>query len=131
MIKIDQTIIDGKNGDCFRACIASMLELPLKDVIHFSMFGKDWYREFYRYMRYRKYLVKGFERDYNKLSKKCLINGCISAMVPSKNFKGKMHVVLIDERGKVIHDPSPSKQYQDLLIIPLGLFRGFDLIEKE
>ena len=29
MIKVDQEIVDAEDGDCTRACLASILELPI------------------------------------------------------------------------------------------------------
>jgi len=45
MIAIDQQVIhdpeNGKYGDCLRACIASILELPSSDVPHFYEDGNE------------------------------------------------------------------------------------------
>ena len=43
MIKIWQTQFGDGNGNCFQACVASILELTLNEVPHFCRdYGKDW-----------------------------------------------------------------------------------------
>lgn len=39
MIPIQQTIVDDGKGDCLRACICSLLELPVEDVPNFAELG--------------------------------------------------------------------------------------------
>lgn len=51
MIPVDQTIINFKTGDCYRACIASMLELPISAVPNFMEDGKENFDpKFYRWL---------------------------------------------------------------------------------
>lgn len=43
--------IEGKQrGDCFRACIASILEIPIADVPHFVAIEHDWWGEVQRWL---------------------------------------------------------------------------------
>jgi len=49
MIKIYQTKF-GEEGDCFRACLASILELKIEDVPEFKEGHGVWYQ------KYRKWL---------------------------------------------------------------------------
>lgn len=39
MTPVDQTIVDDGKGDCLRACVASILDLPSGDVINFAEHG--------------------------------------------------------------------------------------------
>lgn len=42
MKPVDQTVFGDPGGDCFRACVASLLELDLDQVPHFA--ARDWPR---------------------------------------------------------------------------------------
>lgn len=46
MIPVDQEFLHdprtGSIGDCFRACIASVLEVPVAAVPHFALLGSRW-----------------------------------------------------------------------------------------
>lgn len=43
MKPVDQVIVDKGVGDCMRAAIASLLELPLDAVPHFLINGSRWW----------------------------------------------------------------------------------------
>lgn len=45
MIPVDQTDFGFERGNCFSACVASILEMPLDDV-PFFMTGDDWWHKF-------------------------------------------------------------------------------------
>jgi len=63
MIPLDQTIYgDGENGrsvgNCWQACIASMLDLPLDKVPHFALeSGENWYPDT------REFVIKQINMD--------------------------------------------------------------------
>lgn len=48
MIPVHQSIIDhdpaqGRYGDCFRACVASLFHCEIKEVPHFCSYGENWF----------------------------------------------------------------------------------------
>ena len=114
MTPVDQVIVDKGRGDCERACIASLLDLPLNAVPNFIEIP-EWNRHLVRY-----YFMKscGWEHegtiavDLFDPAKYPSINGYYYASVPSMNFDNTFHAVVLSEDGIIIHDPSPHKQYQ-------------------
>ena len=46
---VRQTIFNNKNGNCFQACIASMLGLSLSEVPNFAECGDEWWASFRRW----------------------------------------------------------------------------------
>lgn len=54
MKPVKQTIlhdsINGIKGNCFTACVASIMELPIEQVPYFANIEKDWYLHFMNFM---------------------------------------------------------------------------------
>ena len=50
MKKVDQTVFGIERGNCFSACIASLLELPI-DRVPFFMTGDDWFDGFQAWLK--------------------------------------------------------------------------------
>ena len=45
MIPVYQTIFTAETGDCYRACVASILEVPIKTLPNFMEDGPDYFNE--------------------------------------------------------------------------------------
>lgn len=45
MISVNQTIHSFTNGDCMRACVASVFEMKIEDVPNFMKDGEDYFAE--------------------------------------------------------------------------------------
>lgn len=105
---------NGVEGDCYRACLASILELPITDVPHFAQVSLDtgtgFTRLIWEWLRTRElnvltvynppaafpYGVGVFDELYY------IVSG------PSpRNPKGRHAVVYLDE--EMVWDPHPSK----------------------
>jgi len=109
MIPIDQTILhdpdNGQYGDCQRACVASLLEIPIEEVPHFLETGID--ADFNK--KYGEFLES---RNLFQL----IINANSSYIFPVKCYhfiyglteRGTLHGV-IGLNGKMVHDPHPSR----------------------
>jgi hypothetical protein len=102
MQPVDQRVIDPDKGDCFSACIASILELPLGaiPVYHSDETGSAWDR-----------WVQWF-RDAN-LTLICLthhgpVPGYAIRSIPSYTYDARLHAVVTFD-GVVVHDPSPNR----------------------
>lgn len=125
MIPVVQTIVgDGKDGrpmgDCFRACVASIFELAIDEVPHFTE-SPSWYRDLGRWVAARGpiHVDNETNREIVEIDGKRVAQnkrtehphrwhrgywiGCVN----SENFgDGATHaVVMLD--GGVAHDPSP------------------------
>jgi ribosomal protein S18 acetylase RimI-like enzyme len=103
VISIDQTTFGKGQGNCFQACVASILELPLEEVPHFC---KDenpyWFRDLEDWL-----LPMG-------LAPMLVSPGTCSALDTTYSIaggpaaRGLMHSVVV--RGvEVVHDPHPSR----------------------
>ncbi|KKK72438.1 hypothetical protein LCGC14_2903880 [marine sediment metagenome] len=127
MIKVDQTTFGMPGGDCFSACIASILELPLADVPYFmgqtEEEGEEWWGKFEEWA-----LPRGFYPILLNLTTEWRPSGLhvLSGKSPRGNFP---HSLVASGKGEIIHDPHPSRDGIDsrddvVLLIP------FDPAEK-
>lgn len=112
MTPVDQSIMhdpaNGQWGDCMRACIASLLALPILDVPHFNEGGPRGL-EFDR--RVRDFLAQhGLieVRIHSKTSQAHVIQGTCHHLIYGYTERGTYHAV-VGLNGKVVHDPHPSK----------------------
>jgi len=137
MIKVNQTIT-GTNGDCLRACIASLLDLEIVQVPHFNMFGDDlWFPVFLGFLRslgYERYKWHDVDPELFRtvITEENSIGGYILATVPGlADPRAEDHAVIIDLDGVVFHDPHPSKVYQDVNVIESGQLKYIEAIRKQ
>jgi len=125
VIPVNQTIVSKGDGDCTRACVASILELSIEQVPHFLRFKEIWFNHltsFFWTQGYKfegtAYLFKpktGMSRKHcHSLYKTPSIKGFFIATVPSKTFEDIGHSVIINKKGIVVHDPNPNKRWQDI-----------------
>lgn len=101
-----QTINDNKRGNCFSACIASLLEVEVEDVPNVNDMGNNWYQEFNKWLLSKhscQMLDVIIDSEYHMPSIPMIAHG------KSMNFPDVMHSVLW-QNGKMIFDPSPSNK---------------------
>ena len=145
MIKIYQRITDKGKGDCVRAVIASMFELDIEQVPHFLLFDYEHplrYETNSFHVMYHFILGLGYKSiDYHNIknrsertriypTRKNLVNRCIYAQVPSMTYERVSHAVLINSKGRVIHDPNPNKKWLGKNAIKTGNLLGWYIIKK-
>jgi len=118
MIKVDQTKIhsESTNGNCFAACLASILEIPLSDVPEFEDMGKEWFPNFYKWVE-KKWLYA------LRLEKEFIFPGLYLVMGTSPRNKSINHQVIY-KNGKMVHDPHPLREgvteiKEVMLLVPL------------
>jgi hypothetical protein len=104
----DGAAADGTPGDCLRACVASLLGLPLADVPHFAQHGHGWWDAWRRWMRHR------FTLDVGCLAPDTVRGaGLVLARGPSPRGPfGHVVVAEILDGGpalRTVHDPHPSR----------------------
>lgn len=116
MKPINQSILHdpehGKNGDCWRACIASVLELPIEDVPHFGDMDDRKGRMVelqllakYGFTIYSIYGDGGMANHPEILPED---HEYYFAIGPSPRDKNISHQVVC-HNGKIVHDPHPDK----------------------
>lgn len=114
MTPIDQIEINSKTGDCMRASIASILDLELQAVPHFTRMPDDlWFKVLYYFFYANNYVYSGVRKYTNqKLPlKKYSINNHYLASVKSRSYGEVGHMVVVDKNLKVVHDPNPNKKW--------------------
>jgi len=135
MKHVGQTIINKDYGDCNRACIASLLELPIEAVPHFHCFGSLWLKVLQNFLLALEYDYSGIgypiEPDLLKghvLSESPNIDGFVMASVPSRTNEDTDHAVVINLKGLVVHDPNPNKKWEDVNVLESGDLKRWFLI---
>lgn len=135
MIPVDQSIMhdpDNKRyGDCWRACVASVLELSLENVPHFAGNGGensfDPTKDYLRFMAKHGFLVMSIHMPVGK-------NGLVSHPVPvedehpyyfiiGKSPRCKDDHVCVGYQQGLLHDPHPGKTGLDSISVFEILFK--------
>jgi hypothetical protein len=100
-IKNSQLICDPENGDCFRACLTSVLGIANRlDLPN----GKNWFIDWLNWLS-----QYGISLHYE--GKACWQEGFWIASVPSKNFNNATHSIIMNGQ-EVYFDPSPKIKYE-------------------
>lgn len=110
MIKNKQLIVNSKTGDCMRACITSILNIPNTDKLpnftektkegHHNAGWPKWYK-----------LLNEMGLDFRYDEKQIWRSGYWIASIQSKNYKGSYHAVVM-KGHEIAHDPSTKKRYR-------------------
>jgi hypothetical protein len=106
MRKYRQSITDPAIGDCFRACMATLLQIPPQVLP--NDFSPSWHWNWQRYL----------EQFGLALSHSGRPDGAIwlstpwIASVRSLNFEGGLHAILMHQANVVLHDPSTHTRYK-------------------
>lgn len=103
MIPVTQTLLhDPENtrvmGNCLQAAVASVLELPLEAVPHFSQFL--WWPQAMQLWCAGRDLVMRGERTNVIPDRLCIVGG--------RSARGVAHTV-VGEHGRIVWDPHPSR----------------------
>ena len=117
MIPITQTRV-GQNGNCFNACIASILEISLSAVPEVPGDGYEFYDAVNRFLaRYGLYyyVVGADDPDIEHVFR----DGDTYHTVEGTSPRGGPHAC-VGLNGRIVHDPHP----QD------GTGRGLDVVEN-
>lgn len=114
MTPVDQAIVDKGDGDCFRAAVASVLDMTLEQVPHFIRFGQIWHTVYRKFMRMFGWEYAGTcdIRADRGLLEEDSINGYFIVSVPSATYDDVMHSVICDADGLIVHDPNPNKLWK-------------------
>ena len=98
MIRVAQEVHSDKDGDCFRACLASITELPdVPNWVEHEM----WFTDLLGWLRERGWEM--FTRPPDRPP-----TGYSIGVIWSPTFKGARHAV-VAENGDLAWDPSPLR----------------------
>lgn len=128
MKPVDQTTFGFPGGNCFSACVASILELPLKEVPYFMDHGEDWLAAFGKWLQERGMTaiclnIQDMEEWVEKTLGIYILSG-LSPRAPTPPDP-KLHLHSVVARGNsIIHDPHYSRSgllsHSDaVIIVPL------------
>lgn len=117
MIKIMQTSF-GEKGNCFNACVASILEIPIDELPDYSQWA-CWHYKYQQFLRnnYNYGMVTILNKGTNLLTDLIVI-------VSGPGPRGLVHSVLY-RNGDLLHDPYPDNNGLDeiqeiTLLFPLS-----------
>lgn len=103
MKPVNQRIISDVDGDCFDACMVSILELA-----DFP----TWSRKTNQYIRWNEFLDKhNMQVLYYELGTFPVPDGFAIMSVKSALFAGARHAVVVEGNGwtvKIVHNPNPQ-----------------------
>jgi hypothetical protein len=127
MIKVYQTRYGKEKGNCYQACLASVLELPLEDVPDFCNLYKEpfgaWQIEANKWLRQFGLATITCSNDFSDSDMKERFRDCY-LIVTGKNSNGINHCV-VWQNGKTVHNPNKNckgiKPETIDLIFPLDL----------
>jgi hypothetical protein len=122
MKPVDQRIVSNVNGDCFRACLASLLEIPYEEAFDIisARDGNGWIPPFSSWLKSNGFEFNGCFAIWNG-KEKCLtwdelmarsmgVKACFIAWGMSPRYTdGTTHAVIVNGSGKIIHDPNPTR----------------------
>lgn len=129
MKAVNQTIVDKGKGTCMQAVLASLFETEIDKTINIMEHPEDsWHIPFMEWLESNtKYEYRGVvnahdekELTFDALRSMYAVNGFFYGVVPSKNFKGVTHAVIIDRGGWIVHDPDPSKKWLGINAVETG-----------
>lgn len=101
-----QKICDKDNGDCFRASMSYVLRVRNGDHLP-NPVGEEWFGVWWKFLG-----DFGIEICYGSRNKAIWRTPPWIASVPSKNFRGKTHAIVLHQGGRVAFDPSPKRRYR-------------------
>lgn len=99
----------GISGDCFRACVATILARPYDEVPHFVLYVSWWsYARQWARDRGGDFACWYFDDWHVRLPKPEILRPLFIAtgLSPRGGFN---HCVVVDEGLNIIHDPHPSR----------------------
>lgn len=106
VVKYRQRICDSTIGDCFRACMATLLQLP-PEVLP-NDFTPGWHSNWQHYLGQFGLALS----PQNHSKQPIWLGPPWIAAVKSLNFEGGTHAILMHRGGVVLFDPSPKKRYK-------------------
>lgn len=109
MIPVTQTDFSMPGGNCFAACVASLLELPLERVPNFhGMYGENWLSPFTRWLKdFGLWPALASVLDSDRDAQNHLLNDSATAIAGGCTKFGFSHACLYQGK-RLIWDPFPS-----------------------
>lgn len=100
---------DGVPGDCLRAAVATLLDLPYDQVPHFALYGYTWWDQLRRWARTRGLDFGCLPADHARRVLADQPGALLIARGPSPRRTRGGHVVVADTALRTVWDPHPSR----------------------
>ena len=99
-------------GNCFTACIASLFDLPIEQVPHFSSYKEDWFMVFYNFLKETEFEINGTWHIPNTPDWKSFkgIDGYVIVGGESPRKIKNGHAVIYKD-GEPFFDPHPDNTF--------------------
>lgn len=95
---------NGQYGDCFRACVCSLLEISDEGVPNFGAYShEEWwgrFQDWIKSMGYKCFYGVGSQSEPWEYTDYCIVSG--------KSPRGNWLHAVIYYKGKLVHDPHPD-----------------------
>ena len=109
MIPIDQTKFGKPDGDCFAACIASILEVPLEELPNLNGYSDDeWWLKTQQWVE-ENTCYSYIEVSITTLEEAAPIFGNSYWIATGKSPRGDYNHAVVFLKGEMVHDPHPDK----------------------
>ena len=135
MNQVNQTRFGGKDapvrkqGNCFQACVATVLQIPLEEAFDHAFLPDDqWFGEFNKWLEQYGLGCIFLETSEEKPATCSGFLGIHIAECMSKTlYHGERHAVVI-KNGNLLHDPNPNAKEQGecqgiYIFVPLEAYR--------
>ena len=118
MFKVDQTLFGGQNspleeqGNCFQACVATILQMPLEEAYSCvgtqGKEGEDWLSDFNDWLEQYGLSCIFVFNEPNPIKMTELRGMSIAEFTSATLNDGTRHVVVMLNHFEVFHDPNPN-----------------------
>ena len=120
---VDQTLFGSSVGNCFAACVASILNVSLASVPNFCA-SEDWWQRFVHWLDQRELTAIRVDGEPTWLPDGAL------AIVSGPSDRGLMHATVW--RGQtMVHDPHPSRAGLVVAVDAVLIFRMDPRVRSE
>lgn len=122
MKALDQTILatdehgndaEGNPGNCYQACVASILEVPLHEVPHFAALPGEWWTNILTWAHTQGLIATALYPDDSERIEGIHAKGTVLGIIavgpsPRGDYRHSI-IVSADPDHRVLHDPHPSR----------------------
>lgn len=98
-------------GDCFRASMSVLLDVPNGDHLPHGIDAEGWWTDWWKFL-----LNLGLMIAHGNPQGPIWKEQPWIASVPSLNHEGCTHAIVMHQGGEVLFDPSPHKRYDGSLL---------------
>lgn len=114
MKPVDQTVFGPVEGNCFAACLASILELEIAEVPNFTLDPDNWFENANAWCDERGYCLLYVKSDAIKsgyIDPRPLIDAGHYFIVTGLSPRGDFLHCVVQHRDQNVHDPHPSREF--------------------